>query len=183
LGSCFVSQPVSSHRGCLFPLISGFSAKIIENPTQTPRLIFAYLGSRLSGKLGIHMNFAFLQRGIGDAYVIIERFFLAYPCPSPSIAHPRILSSRRRRPSLLWIRAGASYTPRAGAAPPPLQHPCPDLRRRPASRPDGSSAWRPYRPPCGSVPPSLQAPNASTVRHPCMLPPSLPFLPLLFFTP
>ena len=128
------------------------------------------------------MNFAFLQRGTGDAYVIIERFFLAYPCPSPSIAHPRILSSRRRRPSLQRIRAGASYPPCAGSAPPPLQHPCPDLRRhpasrpdcpdlrrRPASRPDGSNAWRPYRPPRVSVPPHLQAPNASSVRHPCML--------------
>ena len=166
----------------MFPLINGFS-KIIKNPIQTPNLIFAYLGCRLFEKRRIHINFAFLQRDIGDTYLRIERFFLDYPRLCPSIAHPRILSSRRHRPSLLWIRAGASYPPRAGAAPPPLQHPCPDLRRRPASRPDGSNAWRPYRPPCGSVPPSLQAPNASTVRHPCMLPPSLPFLPLLFFTP
>ena len=98
--------------GCLFPLISGFSAKIIErilgqnNRGSYP--IFSLIWKRLSEKRRIHMNFTFFQRGMR-----IERLLLAYPRLCPSIAHPRILSSRRRRPSLLWIRAGASYPPRA----------------------------------------------------------------------
>ena len=94
------------HWPCLFLLISGFSIKIIKNPTQTSSLIFAYIVSGLLGKRRTHVRLAFLQRGLEGAYVRIERFFLTYPCLSRSVADPRVLPSRRRRSSLLWIVDG-----------------------------------------------------------------------------
>ena len=94
------------HWPYLFLLISGFSVKIIENPTQTSSLIFAYIVSGLPGKRRIHVRLAFLQRGLEGVYVRIERFFLTYPCLSLSVADPHVLPSRRRRSSLLWIVDG-----------------------------------------------------------------------------